>query len=458
MDHSTRNRGLVHPVLLPLRHRRNAARAECGRSAQACRNEGAFTHRDRLLRVHARSKTSSENLGSVSDTLERIRRFLDRHAPSTPCLVIDLDAVAQRYRELAAAFDSARVYFAVKACPEPAVISTLATEGARFDVASPGEIDLCLKQGVAAAALSYGNPIKKASAIANAHAVGVREFVCDAESDLDNIARHAPGAEVSIRLLVDAPDSVTPFGSKFGCRPEVAAHLLRRAANLGLDPAGLGFHVGSQQLDVTAWDLAIATAARVSSAAGVVPRTVNLGGGFAVPYRDPAPALTDYAAQAAASLRTHFGHRAPRLLLEPGRAVVAHAGMIRTEVVLVTRRRVQDPRRWVYLDIGRYNGLAETENEAIAYRVERAGGSRDEPEGPVVLAGPTCDGDDVLYQHTPYQLPLSLSPGDQLDIPGTGAYTASYSSVAFNGIEPLRTYCISGGRWIDEGVAVTTGR
>lgn len=404
------------------------------------------------------SGSAPGSLDGVSDTLERIRCFLDRHTPPTPCLVIDVDAVVQRYRELATAFGGARVYFAVKACPEPAVIAALAAEGAQFDVASPGEIDLCLRQGVAPGALSYGNPIKKASAIAGAHAVGVREFVCDAEGDLGNIARHAPGAAVSIRLLVDAPDSVTPFGSKFGCHPEVAAQLLRRTSELGLDPAGLSFHVGSQQLDVTAWDLAIATAAEVCAAAGVVPRTLNLGGGFAVPYRAPAPALTDYAAQAAASLWAHFGDRAPRLLLEPGRAVVAHAGMIRTEVVLVTRRRVQDPRRWVYLDIGRYNGLAETENEAIAYRVERAGGSCVEPEGPVVLAGPTCDGDDVLYQHTPYRLPLALSAGDQLDIPGTGAYTASYSSVAFNGIEPLRTYCISGGRLIDEGVAVTAGR
>ncbi|WP_091674930.1 type III PLP-dependent enzyme [Amycolatopsis marina] len=387
----------------------------------------------------------------MSDTRTEIRRFLDRHPLPTPCLVIDVDAVRQRFRELATAFGAAggaRVYFAVKACPEPAVLSALIAEGAHFDVASPGEIDLCLSRGAPATSLSYGNPIKKASAIARAHAAGVREFVCDAESDLDHIAQHAPGAEVSVRLLVDAPDSVTPFGSKFGCEPEVAARLLSKAGELGLDPAGLSFHVGSQQLDVKAWDLAIATAAKVAAAAGGTVRRLNLGGGYAIPYREPAPALTKYAEQAAVSLRSHFGDATPELLIEPGRAVVADAGLIRTEVVLVTRRRAADPRRWVYLDIGRYNGLAEAENEAIAYRVERAGGDRGEPEGPVVLAGPTCDGDDVLYQDTPYQLPLSLQPGDQLDIPGTGAYTASYSSVAFNGIEPLRTYCVSGGRLI----------
>ena len=98
-----------------------------------------------------------------------------------------------------------------------------------------------------------------------------------------------------------------------------------------------------------------------------------------------------------------------------------------------------DGRRWVYLDIGRYNGLAETENEAIPYRFEAGPGAE---QGPAVIAGPTCDGDDVLYQQTPYELPLSLLAGDRLDIPDTGAYTASYSSVAFNGIEPLRAYCL----------------
>jgi ornithine decarboxylase len=94
----------------------------------------------------------------------------------------------------------------------------------------------------------------------------------------------------------------------------------------------------------------------------------------------------------------------------------------------------------VYLDIGRYSGLAETEGEMITYALASAhdGG----PDGPVVLAGPTCDGDDVIYQRTPYRLPLALAPGDHIDILGSGAYTASYSSVSFNGFAPLPTYCV----------------
>src|SRR3569833_2467246 len=166
-----------------------------------------------------------------------------------------------------------------------------------------------------------------------------------------------------------------------------------------------------------------------------------LGGGFATPHRTGVPSLAAYAATITTALGTYFpGHR-PELMLEPGRVLVADAGLLRTEVALGARRGV---RRGVYLDIGRFNGLAEAENEAIAYRFEPVGAHAG-PAGPVVLAGPTCDGDDVLYQRTPYELPLSLRSGDRLDLPGTGAYTASYASVGFNGIEPLRTYC--GGRW-----------
>nr|WP_307849540.1 type III PLP-dependent enzyme [Qaidamihabitans albus] len=363
---------------------------------------------------------------------------------------MDVDTVLERYRSLATAFGDARVQYAVKANPEPAVLRALTAAGAGFDVASPAEIDACLAAGARPESLSYGNTIKKPAAIAMAHAAGVREYAFEAEGDLENLARHAPGARVSVRLLVDAPASVTPFGRKFGCAADEAIALVVRAAELGLDPAGVSFHVGSQQLDTRAWDVATGAAATVFRAAaerGVPLRTLNVGGGFGVSYTRQAPSPAGYADALRGALRRHFPGAPPELVLEPGRAIVAEAGLIRTEVVLVSRKSAADPHRWVFLDIGRYNGLAETENEAIAYRFEPVGEHTAE-DGPVIIAGPTCDGDDVLYQQTPYRLPLSLRAGERLDILATGAYTASYSSVAFNGIEPLRTYCVSGGRLI----------
>lgn len=382
----------------------------------------------------------------MTESLNRIRAFLADREPPTPCLIVDTDLVAQRAAAVTAAFPDALIRYAVKANPAPEVLDAVLSAGTGFDVAGTAEIELCLSRGAEPGSLAYGNPIKKSADIAFAYARGIREFTTDSAGDLANLAEHAPGSLVSIRLRPEGPDSVTPFGRKFGCEPSVAAGLLRRAEDSGLRP-GIAFHVGSQQPDPAAWEIGIATVAKVAAEAGIALARLNIGGGFATAHREPVPSLTEYAAVIDAALEEYLPGPRPELMLEPGRVIVADAGLIRTEVVLVTTRSAADERRWVYLDVGRYNGMAECENEAVAYRLEPVGVRG--PEGPVVLAGPTCDGDDVLYQRTPCVLPLSLKAGDRLDIHGTGAYTASYSSVAFNGIEPLRTYCV--GRFADAG-------
>ena len=112
--------------------------------------------------------------------------------------------------------------------------------------------------------------------------------------------------------------------------------------------------------------------------------------------------------------------------------IVGSAGTIGCEVVSV--RTGTDGRRWVYLDIGRYGGLAETENEYIRYRLRT--GRDGDPAEDAVIAGPTCDGDDVLYRR--YPLPVTLRPGDRVEIDDAGAYTASYASVAFMDFRPYQ--------------------
>lgn len=373
----------------------------------------------------------------------RIRRFLDQENPSTPCLVIDLETIRARYQAIHTAMPSIDIFYAVKSNPESDVVGTLVAEGSQFDVASPAEIDLCLARGAAPSSISYSNPIKKAADIAYAHSRGVRLFVSDSEQDVRFVAEHAPGSSVLVRILVHSKGSTYPFGNKFGCDPEMATDLLRLAHELGLVPLGVAFHAGSQQLSVQGWDSGIADAALIASklrAEGIETTTVNLGGGLPAVYQEDTPGLEAFAAAIEASIARHFGAVRPRVMIEPGRAISAEAGLIRSSVVLVSRKSYSDERRWVYIDIGRYQGLAETEGEAIAYRLRtsRDGG----PVGPIVLAGPTCDADDVIYQHTRYDLPLDLAAGDHVDILHAGAYTSSYSSVCFNGFPPLATYCI----------------
>ena len=386
------------------------------------------------------TKSSLLDAGDRVAVPARIRDFLERTAPPTPCLVIDLDIVRERYRRIGAALPAARICYAVKANPAPEVIELLAGLGSGFDVASTAEITLCLAAGAPPGALSYGNTIKKAADIAFAREHGVTLFTTDSIGDLEHIARYAPGARVFCRLLVESATAGTPFGRKFGCDPAMATDLLRRTADLGLVPYGVSFHVGSQQTDPDAWRTGIEHAARIQAALGTELPMINLGGGFPARYRADVPSVDDCADAIGRALADCFGDRPPRPLIEPGRAVVADAGVIRCEVVLVARKSADDEHRWVYLDIGRYSGLAETEGEMITYAL--ASGVNGGPDGPVVLAGPTCDGDDVIYQRTPYRLPLALAPGDHIDILCSGAYTASYSSVSFNGFAPLPTYCV----------------
>ena len=138
-------------------------------------------------------------------------------------------------------------------------------------------------------------------------------------------------------------------------------------------------------------------------------------------------------------VRARFGD-VPRIMAEPGRGMVAEAGVIVCEVLLVSRKSDRDVHRWVYLSIGRFSGLAETEGEAIRYQFTTP---RDaDPMGPCIMAGPSCDSADVLYEKRPMPLPLTLKAGDRVLIRNTGAYTSTYSSVCFNGFPPLQVVCI----------------
>ncbi|MEV1290792.1 type III PLP-dependent enzyme [Pseudonocardia sp. NPDC049635] len=357
----------------------------------------------------------------------------------TPYLALDPEVVRGRHRTLRTAFAGAGILYAVKACPEPAVLRALVAEGAGFDVASQQEIELCLGAGADPATLQHGNPVRGPGAAARAAADGVRRFVTDSAEDVDVLAAEVPGARVQVRLVVDDSGSATPFHGKFGALPGEAVSLLHRIRERGLVPAGVTFHAGSQQTRPQTYAHAVGTALSVAGRAGLRRPELDLGGGWPVAYRTEVPGPEVFAAAvreavAAATATGRFDD--VTLMLEPGRALAAPAGVLRTTVLRVSRRPGVDHRRWVYLDVGRYQGLAETEGEAVGYPIRVPG--RSGPPGPAVLAGPTCDGDDVIYRRTPVALPRDLAAGDVLDLLGTGAYTSSYASVGFNGFGPLQ--------------------
>src|ERR1700726_4183162 len=371
---------------------------------------------------------------------ERIREFLRHRRDDGPCLVVDLDVVRDNYRAFATALPDSRVFYAVKANPAPELLALLASLGSCFDTASVAEIEMAPAAGATAERISFGNTIKKERDVARAHALGVRLFAVDCKAEVEKIGRAAPAAKIFCRFLFGCAGAEWPLSRKFGCDPDMAVDVLEHAHKLGLEACGVSFHVGSQQRRTAAWDEALRSASAIFRACaerGIALSMVNLGGGFPTKYLRDVPAVEAYGRSIFRALRKHFGNRIPETIIEPGRGMVGNAGLIEAEVVLVSKKGEREDVRWVYLDIGKFGGLAETMDEAIRYpiRTPRDG----DPVAPCVLAGPTCDSADVLYEKRPYALPISLEIGHKVLIEGAGAYTATYASVGFNGFAPLQT-------------------
>ena len=373
----------------------------------------------------------------------KISRFLAEVQPETPCLVVDLDIIAGNYQSLRRFLPVAQVFYAVKANPAPEVISLLVGLGSSFDCASRPEIQSVLDAGAPSNQISFGNTIKKQRDIAWAYEQGVRLFAFDSEAELLKLAESAPGAKVFCRLLMTCEGAEWPLSRKFGCEADMARDLLIRARDLGLEPYGISFHVGSQQTMLDQWDIAVGKTAMLFSAlneAGIELKMINLGGGLPARYRDEVAPVDEYANAIMNAMTKHFGNNLPQMIVEPGRSLVGDSGILETEVVLISRKAYDEDARWVYLDVGKFGGLAETMDESIKYRMQVPDDHG--PTGPVILAGPTCDSADILYEKNQYQMPLSLKVGDKVRILATGAYTTSYAAVNFNGFAPLKAYYV----------------
>jgi ornithine decarboxylase len=382
---------------------------------------------------------------SISDyydpeTFARIKTFAENQ--ETPFLVVDTQTVLKHYDELLGAFPFASIYYAVKANPAPEILTLLRDRGSSFDIASIYELDRVLALGVSPDRVSYGNTIKKSRDIRYFFERGVTMFATDCEADLRNIAKAAPGSRIYVRILTEGTQTADwPLSRKFGCQTDMAMDLLVLARDLGLVPYGVSFHVGSQQRDIGAWDAAIGKVKvifeRLKEEDGITLKLINLGGGFPANYMTKAHTLRTYAEEITRYLREDFGDELPEIILEPGRSLVANAGVLVSEVVLISRKSRTGLHRWVYVDVGKFSGLIETMGESIKYPVytQKKGEYED-----AVLAGPTCDSADIMYEDHKYPLPLNLAIGDRLYWFSTGAYTTSYSAIEFNGFPPLRGY------------------
>ena len=374
------------------------------------------------------------------DTFNKMKAIADTQ--ETPFVVIDTAMISKAYDDLRAGFEFAKVYYAVKANPAVEIIDLLRDKGSNFDIASIYELDKVMAQGVGPDRISYGNTIKKSKDIRYFYEKGVRLFSTDSEADLRNIAKAAPGSKIYVRILTEGSTTADwPLSRKFGCQTDMAMDLLILARDLGLVPYGISFHVGSQQRDISVWDAAIAKVKvifeRLKEEDGIVLKLINMGGGFPANYITRTNSLETYAEEIIRFLKEDFGDDLPEISLEPGRSLIANAGILVSEVVLVARKSRTAVERWVYTDVGKFSGLIETMDEAIKFPIwtEKKGEMEE-----VVIAGPTCDSADIMYENYKYGLPLNLAIGDRLYWLSTGAYTTSYSAVEFNGFPPLKSF------------------
>ncbi|OGF27452.1 ornithine decarboxylase [Candidatus Falkowbacteria bacterium RIFOXYB2_FULL_34_18] len=373
----------------------------------------------------------------------KVRKFAGQE--KTPFLLINLNRIEKRYDELRENLPYAKVYYAVKANPNNEVIKALFAKGSNFDVATVYEMNQLLELGIAPERMSYGNTIKKERDIAYAYSKGIRLFATDSEDDLKKIARQASGSKVFFRLLCDSGGADWPLSRKFGAHPDVIYNLAIMAEKLGLESYGLSFHVGSQQRDVGQWDNAIAQCRYMFDSLaekGIYLKMINIGGGLPSDYVQPTNTINEYAREITRFLKEDFGENLPEVIIEPGRSISADSGVIVSEVVMVSQKSRQNRYSWLYLDIGKFGGLIETIDECIKYPIFTESSTRPDFNSndmrEYIIAGPTCDSMDILYENKKYKLDKDIKDGDKIYILTTGAYTSSYSSIYFNGFPPLK--------------------
>jgi len=350
---------------------------------------------------------------------DSVRRLVARYG--SPLLIVDAERIRRQYRRLAAALPGVELHYALKPLPHPAVIDVLRAEGASFDLATSGEVDLVRRLGVDPLRCIHTHPIKRDADIRTALAFGVNTFVVDNPDELRKFVTYRGRATLLIRVAFRSPDALVDLSRKFGCDPQAVPGLLTLAEELRLEVSGLSFHVGSQVsspgMHVRAVDVC-AQLMEAAAARGIALRTLDIGGGFPVDYGEPSISIEDFCAPLVVALAALPGGM--RILAEPGRFIAAPAAI---GVASIMGRALRDGRWWYYLDDGVYGSYNGRLFDHCTYPLEVPG--RTGELFPSVLAGPTCDSIDVIEESI--DLP-ALEVGDLVVGRMMGAYTWASAS------------------------------
>jgi ornithine decarboxylase len=375
---------------------------------------------------------------------ESIEHLVSRFG--SPLFLIDAERVRAQYRSLAAALPGVALHYAIKSLPHPAIVAVLKQEGACFDLATNGEVQLVRRLSVAPERCIHTHPIKRDCDIRTALNFGVTHFVIDNEDELRKFVRHRNRAALLIRLGFRS-DAVVDLSRKFGCDPAALPDLLALAAELRINVVGLSFHAGSQaanpQMHVRAIEVC-GDLMRSARARGHDLSLLDIGGGFPTDYLDGTPSMPieEFCSPIRGALQAVGG--AVRIIAEPGRYLSAPCAVA---VASVMGRAQRDGRWWYYLDDGLYGSYSGQMYDHAKYPIEALAARG--PTYPSVLAGPTCDSIDVIREHI--DLP-KLEQGDLVVGRVMGAYTWASAS-EFNFFPRPTVLALDRGRRIGEGDA-----
>jgi ornithine decarboxylase len=368
--------------------------------------------------------------------LERIEELAAAYG--TPLYIVSRAKLAENFRRLDRCLPAVTLFYAVKANPHPGILETLKGLGAGFDVASRGEIMAAVNAGANPREdLIFADTVKDSRHIDHAFGIGLDDFTFDNPSAITQIARHAPGANVHVRIRVSNEGSSAQLSEKFGAEPRDAVPLLVEARRRGLVPRGVGFHVGSQCLEAQRFVEALDQVRAVfdqGARQGLDLEMIDIGGGFPVRYGSEVIDIEGMCGVIHRHYRRLFGNEV-QLVAEPGRVIVGDAVILVTKVISEALRRGQN---WLYFDDGTYGSFLEVllYHQKFPLKTNTAG-----PPRRYVLAGPTCDAIDVFSRDDQggiREVELPEMHLDDLLIAGSmGAYTYA-ESTRFNGFDPPR--------------------
>lgn len=351
----------------------------------------------------------------------------------TPFFFTSRDSLRKNYHTFTHLFGGAEINYALKANSDPKILSYLNELGSGFEAASGYEIRMLLDLGVEPSRIMYGTSIKPAGHITYAYKSGIKRFAADSKEEIKKLAENAAGCRVFIRTIVDDDGSVFVMSERFGAPVETVKDLILYALSLGLKAYGVSFYVGSQAAHSNMWAKGVQTVRPVIEALyaqGVTLEILNIGGGFPVHYdnHQDAPELYEIVDKVNDAL--HRLPYVPKILMEPGRSLVATSTVVVSEVIA---RNDRAGKPWLCLDAGVYNAFYEAmiHQGATRYPVYPLHPSSEPIESlSFTLAGPTGDSLDIIARNV--RLPANIDVGDRLIFEHAGAYTLAMVS-RFNG-------------------------